>query len=630
MICLILLLQLLGQPMVSPPYRAPQLPENVFPPSIEPEQGGIDLQSVDTVVTIDEDGVTVDATAVITFTTKAQVTTVMHIYIDEGLTVHTLNSSVYTPVANQQVYSPFNYVTISFQEPVPQETTISVTVGYSGTLQCNPYGAHGSRYCGGNDLIRFYMAGGLFLMIMDYLDPYGTLIYDQNLTIHAPSGLDLLPSGDLISETVYPDGTVTTFTASPFNSGMNFIMLTGQFEHVEVEGTNPPARVYHLAGSDSWVNDMASWTANIFSWLDWQAQEQLPFGGVNIFKLPYLDGFPGTATYGMIYLSENYSAFGPEWFEEILAHEISHLWWGVMAYPSDMTTSMLMVEGMAIFSQYDYIYDTYYNDQDKDLWLWNKYIKNQLLLWYLTDPETLPSIVLSHSVEYPSTANEQVVWSYYKTSAFLDYLRIIIGDSAFYDGLADYIAECVPNACDAQDVQEIMENTSNKDLTAIFTQFVYNSNYPVITLGFENLPGEVKVTLTQEGMLELPIILYLETETGDIMTHTINLSSREDEFLISVTEPVVKVTLHPRLNIFYRFRSAIEGDVNFDMEVDGVDLIYSARRFGDTALTSTTPTIYDINEKFDTTYDLVIDGVIDEADLIPVLEQFGMAYGGEK
>ncbi len=632
MITALLLLQLLGQPL-APPGLHPPLPPGlgpVPPPSTPFEQGGIDLHAIDTQVTIGADGITVSATAVITFSTTQDLQTGFYLYMDEGLSFYTVSATAYTPILDQQLYSPFTYATVSFAETIPAGTSIRLTLGYSGTLQCNPYGVRGGQYCGGNDAVRFYREGGLFLMLLDYLTPNSTLLYDRHLTVRAPTGLDLLPSADFVSESTQGEWTTSTFTASPYTSGMSLLLLTGQFDFVEVEGSTPPARVYYPEGNEEWAVEMAQWSAKIFTWLEEQSRAQLPFGQVNIFKLPYMEGFPGTASYGMVYLSEAYDAYGPEWFEEILAHEISHLWWGILAYPSDIRSNMLMVEGMAVFSQYDYIYDTYYSREEKETWLWNKYRKNQLLLWYLTDPKRLPSIVLKPGEMVPNTLNEQVVWSYFKTSAFLDFLRVIIGDEAFHNGLSGYIQECVPNACNATDVQLLMEEASGRDLTALFSQFVYESNYPLITMGFVNTAGEVVITLRQERALELPLLLHINLTDGTTLTEEFTLTSSEQQVTLPVAAPVATVTLHPRLHIFYRFRSALPGDINYDMEVDGLDLITLGRRTGQIALTSQTPSLYDLYEEFDTRCDFVLDGVIDESDMAYITQNFGTLYGGDK
>ncbi|PKN24477.1 MAG: hypothetical protein CVU65_11690 [Deltaproteobacteria bacterium HGW-Deltaproteobacteria-22] len=326
-----------------------------------------------------------------------------------------------------------------------------------------------------------------------------------------------------------------------------------------------------------------------------------------------------------------------QWFEEILTHEISHLWWGILASPMDISRTALMSEGMAITSQYEYIRRKYYDMLDADWVLWTKFRRNQIYLWYLTDPQTLPPILLPEGGSWPDTVNEQVVWAYYKTSSFLDLIRVTLGDDAFFSAITTYVDACTHSECVIDDVETIFEQSSGVELTHLFDAFARTTTYPTLELGFvpcapDASPCVSLVTLSQETEMSLPVELFLEDEDGVIIHRArATLSSLSAEFPITTDDRAVRVRINPRLQAFYRVVPAVIGDVNFDGETDGFDWLEVVLAQGRRAvLDKVNPGLYDIDEQFDTRLDTVIDGVIDDGDLDLISAGFGAVSGGAK
>jgi len=87
---------------------------------------------------------------------------------------------------------------------------------------------------------------------------------------------------------------------------------------------------------------------------------------------------------------------------------------------------------------------------------------------------------------------------------------------------------------------------------------------------------------------------------------------------------------NPRHDSIVWSRSAQDGDVDFTMEVDGLDLIRCARLDGRSALTAplSEASFGDVDIEFDPRCDFDDDGSIGQADLDVVVASFGAGVSG--
>jgi hypothetical protein len=604
------------------------------PPEIL-EDGAVDLLRMRLEVELGDDGRTVDATAVLTVRTNASTGDAFYLWLDRGLAFRTAAAEGTNVRVETLEYPPFMYGVVGFSPRLEAGHTVDVTITYGGVLACEPYGPRASQYCGGDGSLSYYMASGLFPLFMDYVDAYGGLLYDLDLTLRTPAGLDLLVAADPVSDVVDGGRRTTVWTGPDYTSGMNLILLTGRFETIEVPGVTPPSAVKYPQGNADYAGLMADWMPSIYGFLEELAGGPFPFGQVTVFKLPVMDGFPGTATYGTVYLSDAYTTSSMQWFEEILAHEISHLWWGILAAPSDLARTALTTEGLAITSQYEYIRRRYYPDLDRDWVLWSKFRNNQLLLWYLTDPETLPPVLLPAGTTWPETLNEQVVWAYYKSSAFLDLLRVALGEDAFFGAIRDYVAACAHGECTLDDVEDVFAQSAQVAVAHLFDAFARESTYADLELGFVPCAADAdpcvsRVTLVKDVAVTLPVELVLE-DAGGVALHRelVQLEDPSADFAFTTVARAARARVNPRQQIFYRVRSAIPGDVDFDGETDGFDWVAVVLAHGRRAVRDVeAPGLYDVDLLFDTRLDLVVDGVVDDADLEVLRAGFGAAGFG--
>ena len=538
--------------------------------------------------------------------------------LDEGLSVGSVSSPTRTVTTTAATSSPYALIEVEISPPLAAGEEALVVVPLSGTLAC------AGEQCGLSGELDFFRRGSALPYFVDPAAPFGVDDYDLSIVLHTPADLDVLVSADLVDDATAGEVRTTSWSAPSMLSSADVLLVSGDFGRIDVPTTEPPVVVHFLADDPAWSEEMASWSQKILPFLEARAGVVLPYEHLDTVKLPPLDGFPGTATRGVTFLADSYAQVSAEFFEEDLAHEHAHQYWGVLLFPTD--PSYWLVEGLALMVQYDYTAATYYADQDRDLYLAQRYRWNALSMRYLTDPATVPALVPDSWNDAPTTSSEYTTWAYFKSSATLDHLRLLLGDEPFSTGLRQYTAACLGEPCSTADFRSAMEDASGLDLGSFFEQWVYATNYPRVAFGFrsEDPSGSsITVEATQDGALEIPIELWLELENGKVEHHPVVLGPGTSSFAFDASGPVRTVRPNPRHDAIVWTSSMQVGDASMDAEVDGRDLVRCARLFGLHAVDPDGPdSVWSVEMAFDPRCDLVEDGVIDDADLALVLDHF--------
>ncbi len=552
---------------------------------------------------------------------------VIGVLLDQGVLVSTATlSGGHTASVQNQPYEPYNFAVVHASPAIAVGEQVTLHVAFSGTLQCvlDPNYARPERYCGLGGEMNYVMRGSA---LPDFMDPYAdwsTDAYSLSLVLQVPSGQQVVFSGDLQNTT--DDGThlVTTWGAPNFTNMMTQLAIMGDLGTAPSAGTTPPTTVYYLKNSTQWSTEMASWMQTILPFLDQQSGAQLPFSQLSIVKLPQLDGFDGTATNAVTFLGEQYGTEGAQMFEETLAHENSHLWWGVMVYPSE--ASLWLVEGMAMISEYDYAASKFHASENRDLYLASRYRENEFGVRYLTDPATLAPLLLSNWNQAPTSMIDNEVWAYIKSSAMLDYLRLSIGETNFATGLVAYRAKCAFASCATKDFREAMEAASGQDLQTFISQFVTANHYPKLVVGFDQVPNgaasKVTVRLAQVDDITTPMELWFVLEDGSVQRKVVTATGKTSTLTVDMPSAVRAVMPNPRQDAILWSTSEQPGDVDMDGEVDGRDLIHCARIIGKKVQNYNSGTILGVDIAFDPRCDNAPNQTIEDADLDPINTNF--------
>ncbi len=162
---------------------------------------------------------------------------------------------------------------------------------------------------------------------------------------------------------------------------------------------------------------------------------------------------------------------GSRYYENIVAHELGHQWWGDLVGPRTFANIWLN-EGFASYSEA--LWAEYFSEEDRrDL------LASFRSQFFNHDSSTRHPI-------YDPPNNHMFCTTVYKKGAWIMHmLRWVVGDESFYDGLQYYAEQHGFDCASSPDFQLAMETISGMDLTSFFDEWVYGQGYPeYITTGF--------------------------------------------------------------------------------------------------------------------------------------------------
>ncbi|CAG5087035.1 M1 family aminopeptidase [Parvicella tangerina] len=154
--------------------------------------------------------------------------------------------------------------------------------------------------------------------------------------------------------------------------------------------------------------------------------------------------------------------------ETLMAHELSHHWWGNLV-TCRTDGDMWINEGFAsysekIFLEHVYSYDRYLTDVKANH-------KDVLLNAHVRDGGYFAISGVPHSITYGDH-------SYNKGADIAHNLRTYMGDSAFFNGLQSFLADHAFEDVDAYDFRDHLNANSPIDVTDFFEDWVFNAGFP--------------------------------------------------------------------------------------------------------------------------------------------------------
>jgi aminopeptidase N len=196
------------------------------------------------------------------------------------------------------------------------------------------------------------------------------------------------------------------------------------------------------------------------------------------------------------------------WDEMIVAHELSHQWWGDMITCKDFHHIWLN-EGFATYSEALYAEKKngtagYKNEMNGSAY----YGSGTIYVDNLNNQDRIFSSDLSYN----------------KGSWVLHMLRHVVSDSMFFNILRTYYNNILfkYGTATTEDFQHVCESIYGKDLTWFFTEWIYGEYYPYYnTIWSKTAEGSgmrlnLRITQTQSNQVfKMPIDLTVTTAAGD-------------------------------------------------------------------------------------------------------------------
>jgi aminopeptidase N len=240
--------------------------------------------------------------------------------------------------------------------------------------------------------------------------------------------------------------------------------------------------------------------------------------------------FGGMENASAIFYFEN-SVTGKKEQETLLAHEITHQWFGNTA--TEKTFAHLWLsEGFATYMTHLFVESKYGKDS------LNKRMQNERTQ-VINFVNNSHRPVVDNTTDYMSLLNDN---SYQKGGWVLHMLRRELGDSVFKKAVRSYYAAFAwKNA-------EVFESVSGKNLSVFFEQWLTRGYDPKIKLSWQYLAKEQALSVTVEQLSEEPFSFPLEINTGS-KTEKIMVTKRSELFRIPSKNKIDRIIVDPNTSL---------------------------------------------------------------------------------
>jgi hypothetical protein len=550
--------------------------------------------------------------------------------MDEGLSVTSVSLTGGRSASfSDEIYSPSRVTNVVFDPGLQPGEETTLTIAYSGTLACGAYPEGQGVVCTKGKSFSYFAHQSIFPYLYDPQTPYATGLdsLTREIVMRVPEGTDVVATGEFVSDSLDGQGKrVSTWTIDkPLSRSLGMYVFAGKLGLKPVPGRAVPTTLVFPAPEQAVDGRLSSWSSPVLDFVEKSAGTPLPFQkSMSLVRLPSDVGDPGTATFGMTLLSESYSRVGDLMHEETWAHENSHLFWGIVVPELDTLESRLMSEGMATLTEIDYSFARHFSAEDRDLYLARRFVPIGLDIRLLG--KGLPAVHLAPGESLPDQYRTALytLWAYYKTAATLDHLRVTVGDDVFASGINEYVKRCSFVGCNPDDLKNILTEVSGKDLAPFFSRWVTGTQRPQVVIGFAPTGNDgADVELTKADDKPMTLELWLRLDDGKLVKRRVDLGSRTTNIHLDTPGHVLTVAASPRHDLLVDAVSALDGDLDFDGETDGLDLIKCTRLVGKKYESTGAVGLWNVAETFDPRCDLDGDFDIDEEDIANIASHFG-------
>ncbi len=211
--------------------------------------------------------------------------------------------------------------------------------------------------------------------------------------------------------------------------------------------------------------------------------------------------------------------------EDIMAHELAHHWWGNLV-TCETDADMWINEGMAEFCSHLYEEDLYGRDRYLNTVMDNAF--RVLDVAHLRDDGFKAIQGITHEYVYGFHV-------YQKGAMVAHNLRAYLGDSLFFNGLTQLLANNKYGNLNSTEFRDQLSQITGKPLNDFFTDWVFNAGFPVFSvdslavaptpaLNSATVKISQRVRKAPRLYQNIPVFVTFFSENGDTISRKINLS----------------------------------------------------------------------------------------------------------
>ena len=303
-----------------------------------------------------------------------------------------------------------------------------------------------------------------------------------DVTLVVAAGQTALSNGDVRAVTPRADGRQeVVFERTPPMSTYLLFFGVGGFESAQ-DDEDPRVRLKAGPGATPYGQLGLAFGRRSLQFCERYFDIPYPLGKMDLIAIPDF-AFGAMENWGAITFRENLllddpattSKEGRERICEVIAHEVTHQWFGNLVTPADWRYLWLN-ESFATYFGYG-IVDHYYPDWG----VWEKFVLGQTDGALQRDAllETFPIEIPGGEHMVINTATAPIIYS--KGGSILRQIRDYIGEDNFRNGLQHYLQTHAYDCAGSQEFWAAFEAVSEAPVSAIMRAWVEQPGYPVVT-----------------------------------------------------------------------------------------------------------------------------------------------------
>ena len=252
--------------------------------------------------------------------------------------------------------------------------------------------------------------------------------------------------------------------------------------------------------------------------------------------------YGGMENAGAIFYDEKFVT-GTGQYEDIVAHEIAHQWFGDSVTEADWHHIWLS-EGFATYLDHVYLEATYGRDLMVQLM---KKDRESVLSYFRKRPNS--PLVDTTITDLPRLLSPN---SYQKGAWGLHMLRHVVGEKAFWDGLRAFYARYRDRNALTGDFQKVMGEVSRRDLSWFFREWIYQPGQPMYkgSWHYDASAKQLRVKLDQAqtsgAFFKMPVDLAIcAADERPPRIEVLQLDRKTNTFTFSIDTAPASVVLDP-------------------------------------------------------------------------------------
>lgn len=540
----------------------------------------------------------------------------------EKITVESPDAEITYNVEPYFYDNQISIIYVTFTNPLPKDSLVHLSITTEGKPICDPSQFLGLVTCQYNKELTYDLSI-LHPMRADMKDE----AFSFDISIILPDDYFSTASGEFVGSIENGDGTKTELWHNDIASFVAFGMAKFDRYSSEYEGENEVSYKINSYVLPPRADVAKGFHTLVGKALDWYSRKFYPYQyPVISFNEIDKSSEAAYATPMAQFMPSSLIESGVEDNQSIetFAHEVAHQWWGFMIMRAYEEYPWID-EGFAEFSAMELI------TKDNPLARAFMYGVYAFLYFYIVDPANDVPIC---SPDVFKDDYNYVLLTYYKGALVLSQLLNIMGED-MYRVLSYYASKNLFQPTNVEKLKDAFKYITGDDYSWYFDKWLYEAGYPIYTLKYdikrESGKDVVEIFISQAPstyqnnqqivLFDMPIdIAFYDESRNEIKRVTERISEQTFEKNYEFQEKVNGLIVDPGVKIYMkRVRSAQQGDITLDMEVDGRDVLLAAYSYG----YSWYSYFEGENARFLPNADLNMDGFVNDDDLTKVVNNFG-------